>query len=280
MISLYLDCMVFSENHCVWFSLNTTQSNKNENTNENEYQYMDGREKKEYNGYEWQKQRDHGYIFDVHSKSNHKIKKNVKHWNRAAFTIHLYWHFLEVFANHRNNIWQNRCMISMNFKWGRKKRWKRARRKEEEQEKKHSPTHFGHFQMRKYGEILWKQQIKQLNNDTENRLDQRVCKAEINCISFCYLLLRTNSHFKLNICHLCILYVNFLFFSDYVFYGRNAQNNNIVIYNINICLYFFPFSIMLSAHKDGEKNNFSTTTTEKVELAFVNKTASVSYVRS
>lgn len=38
------------------------------------------------------------------------------------------------------------------------------------------------------------------------------CKAEINCISFCYLLLRTNSHFKLNICHICILYVNFLFF--------------------------------------------------------------------
>lgn len=37
-----------------------------------------GKKKKD-NGYERQKQRDHGYIFDVHSKSNHKIKKNVKH---------------------------------------------------------------------------------------------------------------------------------------------------------------------------------------------------------
>lgn len=198
---LVLDCVVFNENRTQWIKLKIpTKMNINIWTEK----------KKKDNGYERQKQRDHGYIFDVHSKSNHKIKKNVKHWNRAAFTIHLYWHFLEVFANHRNNIWQNRCMISMNFKWGRKKRWKRARRKEEE--RKSTRRHILAISKWKYGEILWKQQIKQLNNDTENRLDQRVCKAEINCISFCYLLLRTNSHFKLNICHICILYVNFLFF--------------------------------------------------------------------
>lgn len=161
-------------------------------------------EKKEDNGYERQKQRDHGYIFDVHSKSNHKIKKNVKHWNRAAFTIYLYWHFLEVFANHRNNIWQNRCMISMNFKWGRKKRWKRAKRKEEG--KKALADTFWTFSNESTEKFFG-------NNKSNNWImiqkinwTRGFARRKSIVLVFFYLLLRTNSHFKLNICS----YIHFI----------------------------------------------------------------------
>lgn len=65
------------------------------------------------------------------------------------------------------------------------------------------------------------------------------CKAEINCISFCYLLLRTNSHFKLNICHICILYVNFLFFSTMFSMGEMHKTTTLSsTTSIFVCISF------------------------------------------
>lgn len=101
------------------------------------------------------------------------------------------------------------------------------------------------------------------------------CKAEINCISFCYLLLRTNSHFKLNICHICILYVNFLFFSTMFSMGEMHKTTTLSsTTSIFVCI-SFPSPSCYLLIKTEKKQQFFNNNNRKVELALVNKTASV-----